>query len=754
MRSIKQLLVALVVTTLAACGGGGTLNNDGGGTGGGTGGGATPVFSLDVTLSNAAGDASTALAQATPLTVTATLTATNNGVVSGRLIEFTLSNTALATFGNTAGTAITNADGVATITLLAGSSSGAGVVTASFNDTSAEAAFESAGDGGDQVDVTVGSVALIADNLQLGTGVSDQVELTALVRDANNVVISGVPVVFSTDSGELAPLDDATAENGTARATLTTQTDKSNRTMLVTARVQQQVAQLTITVVGNQLEISAPESIVLGDTVNVDVFLTDSNGSGIQGTEVQVASALDNTLSDDSPATSGTSGKASFTYTATNSGNDVLTVTAAGITALANINVSADAFAFLTMTDASDEALPGDPVQEVALNTAQQIEVEWLVNDAANPAAMVNFATTRGVIADAAANLANDVSTSNETDAQGVAEAYIRSEYAGLVTLSATGGTGDNAVSAKKVIEFVATEPAVIETQAIPAQVGPGESSTVRAVVRDANNNPVKNQAVVFSLDNAAGGAISSGVAITNSQGVATTEFTADATTGAGVNGLNLQVKAALQNDNSISNSADIAVGKRTLFFRFGTGNEIEEPTASTYRKEFSIVVTDSSGNPVAGQNLNVTVVPVSYGKGQWVRTPPAPAAFEYYDPVRSITCPNEDIDLDGILDPLIEDTNGDGQLTPGNVVAVSAAEPGQPIIADDSGIATFYLTYTQDYGAWVDIVIQVSGSAAGTENVSSRAYTLDVSSDDVTNEDVPPPPMPYGQIANCASVD
>jgi hypothetical protein len=753
MRSIKQLLVALVVTTLAACGGGGTLDNDGGGTGGGTG-GTTPVFSLNVALSNAAGDASAALAQATPLTVTATLTATNNGVVSGRLIEFTLSNTALATFSNTAGTAITNADGVATISLLAGSSSGAGVVTASYNDASAEAAFESAGDGGDQVDVTVGSVALIADSLQLGTGVADQIELTALVRDANNVVISGVPVVFSTDSGELVPTDDATAENGTARATLTTQTDKSNRTMLVTARVQQQVAQLTITVVGNQLEISAPESIVLGDTVNVDVFLTDSNGSGIQGTEVQVTSALDNTLSDDSPATSGTAGKASFTYTAVNSGNDVLTVSAAGVTALANINVSADAFAFLALTDTNDDELAGDPVQEVALNTAQQIEVEWLVNDAVNPAAVVNFATTRGVIADAAANLADDVSTSNETDAQGVAEAYIRSEYAGLVTLSATGGSGENAVSAKKVIEFVATVPTVIETQAIPAQVGPGESSTVRAVVRDANNNPVKNQTVVFSLDNAAGGSISAGTAITNSQGIATTVFTADTTTGAGVDGLNLQVKAALQIDNSISNATDIAVGKRTLFFRFGTGNEMEEPTTSTYRKEFSIVVTDSSGNPVSGQALNVTVVPVSYGKGQWVRTPPAPATFEYYDPVRSITCPNEDINLDGILDPLIEDTNGDGQLTPGNVVAVSAEEPGQPIVADESGIAKFYLTYTQDYGAWVDILIQVSGNAAGTENVSSRSYTLDVLSDDVTNEDIPPPPMPYGETANCASID
>ncbi|MGP9801535.1 Ig-like domain-containing protein [Rheinheimera sp. NSM] len=747
MRNIRQLIVALIVTTLAACGGGGTLGSDGG-TGGNT-----PVYSVTVALTNAAGESSSALAQATPLTATATLTATNNGVVAGRLVEFELSNTALATLGNTAGTAVTNADGVATISLLAGSSSGAGSVTASYEDAFADAAFTSAGDGGDQVDVTVGSIVLIADSLQLGTAVSDKIELTALVRDSNNVVVEGVPVTFAADSGELVSLDSLTGANGVARATLSTQTDKSNRNMVVTARVQQQVAELTVSVVGSQLEIAAPESIVLGDTVTIDVFLTDSSGTGIQGTEVQVVSALENTLDDDSPATSGSSGKASFSYTAVNSGTDSLTVTAAGVTAIASINVSADAFAFLTLTDNADDALPGDPVQEVALNTAQKVEVEWLVNNAANPAAEVTFATTRGVIADEAANLANAVSATNDTDADGVAEAYVRSAYAGLVTLSAAAGAGNSAVSAKKVIEFIATAPTKIETQATPAQVGPGEASTVRAVLRDANNNPVKNQTIVFSLDNAAGGTISSGTAITNSQGIATTVFTADATSGAGVGGLNLQVRAALQSNNAIADATDIAVGERTLFFRFGTGNELEEPDQSTYRKEFSIVVTDSSGNPVAGQPLSVAVVPVSYAKGQWVRTPAAPAAFEYYDAVRSITCPNEDIDLDGIMAPF-EDTNGDGQLTPGNVVAVSGEQAGQDITADSSGIAKFYLTYTQDYGAWIDVLIQVSGAASGTENVSSRNFTLSVLSDDVTNEDVPPPPMPFGATANCASVD
>jgi len=745
MRNIRQLIVALIVTTLAACGGGGTLDS-----GGGTGGGNTPVYTVNVALTDAAGEASSALAQATPLTVTATLTATNNGVISGRLVEFELSNTALAILGNTAGTAVTNADGVATISLLAGSSSGAGSVTASYEDASGNASFTSAGDGGDQVDVTVGSVALIADTLQLGTAINDVVELTALVRDSNNVVVEGVPVTFSADSGELVSLDGVTGANGVARATLATQTDKSNRNMVVTARVQQQVAELIVSVVGNQLEIAAPDSIVLGDTVTIDVFLTDSSGTGIQGTEVQVVSALENTLSDDSPATSGSSGKASLSYTAVNSGTDSITVTAAGVTAIANINVSADAFAFLTLTDNADDALPGDPVQEVPLNTAQKVEVEWLVNNVANPAAEVTFTTTRGVIADEAVNLANAVSATNDTDGAGVAEAYVRSAYAGLVTLGAAGGAGNGAVSAKKVIEFVATSPTKIETQATPAQVGPGEISTIRAVLRDANNNPVKNQTIVFSLDNAAGGTISSGTAITNSQGIATTVFTADAASGAGVNGLNLKIQAALQSNNAIVDATDIAVGERTLFFRFGTGNTIQKPSESTYQKEFSVIVTDSSGNPVEGQTLNLSITPINYFKGDWVKNPAVGTFLSWVPAANAIECPNEDANLNGIKDDGEDDTglgNNNGELTPGN-----RATSLKTITADENGIAVFLLTYPQDVGAWMTVRLQVSGSSAGTENVSYRDYRLAYSQDDADDEANAPVTNAFGVELDCTT--
>ena len=112
------------------------------------------------------------------------------------------------------------------------------------------------------------------------------------------------------------------------------------------------------------------------------------------------------------------------------------------------------------------------------------------------------------------------------------------------------------------------------------------------------------------------------------------------------------------------------------------------------------------------------------------------------------ITCPNEDVDLNGILEPT-EDTNGDGLITPGNVASVP-----QTVTADADGIATFNVRYPQDYATWLDVRLQVSGTAVGTENVAHRLYTLPVAAEDVTVETSPPPANPLGQMADCTTVD
>lgn len=741
MLSIRQLWVVIVIFALSACGGGGTLESGGGSGGGGS--GSTPVYTLQVELLNATGAANTSLSASQPLTVRATLTATQNAAIAGKVIAFTIDREGLASLSSNTGTALTDNNGVATLTLNVGTVSGAGLLTATYSEgetvrASRAVGFQSAGDGGGETGVTISSVRVLADRTQLGSGASEAIQLSALVRDANNVLLADIPVVFSADSGELEIVSSNTEQDGVAKAKLTSQIDKSIRDIRVSARVGGVEDVIMIRVVGTTLEVVAPSAVVLGDQVTLSFSLQDSAGQGIANQQLQVTSALGNALSQTNPTT-GNNGQVSIQYNAAMSGDDTVTVTALGLSQTFAISVKADSFVFLPVNELQ--------VPEIELNQPESLRLEWLTDGIPNANSPVLFSTTRGQIAETAAGLATaQVVAQTTTGTDGRAEVFVQSAFAGLSTISARGG--DNEVNTQRLVEFIAINPSKVEVQAFPAQVIPGESSAIRAIVRDANNNPVKNQLVAFSLENSAGGSISSGTAITNSQGVATTSFTADLNTGAGVEQRNLVVNASLVNNSSIADTTDISVGGRTLFFRFGTGNTVESPSPSLYRKEFSIIVTDASGNPVTNQPLNLAVVSLGYRKGYWVKSPPPPESFKIWATVTTASCVTEDVNFNGIMDSG-EDFNGDNQLTPGNLATVP-----RTVTSNNEGIAVFNVTYPRDVAPWLDVRLQVSGFAAGTENISYREYTLPVAAADVTQENIAPPDNPFGVVANCATPD
>jgi hypothetical protein len=134
------LLMAMMLT---ACGGGGGSPGAVGGTGSGstgtgtgTGTGTTTPAAPTVAVgfTNAAGASSNALTGATPLTVKATVLDANKKPVPNAIVTFVTDNT-LAVFSPTAGTALTDVNGVATISMRAASlaAGGAGTVTATSN---------------------------------------------------------------------------------------------------------------------------------------------------------------------------------------------------------------------------------------------------------------------------------------------------------------------------------------------------------------------------------------------------------------------------------------------------------------------------------------------------------------------------------------------------------------------------------------------------------------------------------------------
>jgi protocatechuate 3,4-dioxygenase beta subunit len=128
------LLMAMVLT---ACGGGGgspgavSGGTGSGGTGTGTGTTVTAAPTVAVGFTNAAGASTNALTGATPLTVKATVLDAAKKPVPNAIVTFA-TDAALAVFSPTAGTALTDVNGVATISMRAASlaAGGAGTVTA------------------------------------------------------------------------------------------------------------------------------------------------------------------------------------------------------------------------------------------------------------------------------------------------------------------------------------------------------------------------------------------------------------------------------------------------------------------------------------------------------------------------------------------------------------------------------------------------------------------------------------------------
>jgi hypothetical protein len=134
-----RALALVLALALAGCGGGGGnpgavagsgSNGSTGGTGGTGGTGTTAKPTVSLALSSAGGQATNALTGATPLTAKATVRDAAGKPVANALVTFATDNT-LAVFSPSAGTALTDANGVASITMRTASlsSAGAGAVT-------------------------------------------------------------------------------------------------------------------------------------------------------------------------------------------------------------------------------------------------------------------------------------------------------------------------------------------------------------------------------------------------------------------------------------------------------------------------------------------------------------------------------------------------------------------------------------------------------------------------------------------------
>ncbi|MGI2064801.1 hypothetical protein [Shewanella sp. MF08487] len=187
----KVFLAGMCSLFLFACGGGGSISDDG------TGNEPKPsVVTVTLSISN------TDISALAPALVSAKVVNSKSGVLVGELITFTLSNSNIGSFDPSTATALTNSEGVATITLNTATIAGAGTVTGTIDTgESGKIGFVMKGDGGEagggaQVNLALTDSAGLP--IQTITTLNPG-KLTATVTGINKPSI----VTFDNDIGDL-----------------------------------------------------------------------------------------------------------------------------------------------------------------------------------------------------------------------------------------------------------------------------------------------------------------------------------------------------------------------------------------------------------------------------------------------------------------------------------------------------------------------------------------------------------------------
>lgn len=192
------------------------------------------------------------------------------------------------------------------------------------------------------ITVTTSSPTILSDG-------SSTASITALVRDATNNLIAGVPVTFTAGSGGLAVTQGTTDSAGEAKATLSTAGDPTLRTITVTATAGGMNATVNVQVVAGSSNTTVQmgsgtgaafqpgmisisnANVSAGGSTSLQVVLQQSDGTlYTQNASITFNSpcAAQNLASITSPVQTST-GIASATYSASGcSGSDVITATA------------------------------------------------------------------------------------------------------------------------------------------------------------------------------------------------------------------------------------------------------------------------------------------------------------------------------------------------------------------------------------------------------------------------------------------
>ena len=367
LRRLSFTMLLMSMMTLVACGDG-----DGDLTGGDDGDGGTSGGAI-VSITKSDGD----LSAANDITIFTSISLQSDGSpVANKLVTFTLNDPAMATFDPVIGTAVTDATGVAQITVKVTDVAGGVEVIASVTSTTTSDSatvsigFTSLGDGQGTPPIgepVAASIKLFTSTQQLASSGAQSIELTAIAKDASNNLVEGVTINFASNSGSLEKILDesgnstnVTGPDGKVSMMLSTQAEPSNRVITVTIISGDVTDSLTIDVVGTVITLTGSASLEINDEANYIVNVLDSDGNGVAKTEVAISLS---DVSTETPAggvaditipssvTTDSEGQATVKITGTNGGTNSIIVTALGASATQDVSVQADSFLFTSFSN-------------------------------------------------------------------------------------------------------------------------------------------------------------------------------------------------------------------------------------------------------------------------------------------------------------------------------------------------------------------------------------------------------------------
>lgn len=590
-------------------------------------------------------------------------------------------------------------------------------------------------------------------------------KVTAVITDVTNSPVANAPVLFSSSGGRLLSADAETDENGVASVELSVNQDPANQDILVQVVSGKYAGEARVIVSGSVLEVTGEDNVVSGNDVEILATLSAGTGEPLANQSIDIISAAGNTLSDATVVTDA-HGQISLTV-GTENGSDIISFSSVdNEDGVPTVNSTYE----FSVSDDQLRFLPNSKTQ-LPVGGSHPMSVNWTINDSPIVGKNVKFTITSGQVQ------GDSIVT---TGANGNATVNVSSNIAGEVVLYVE--AVDGSVVNKHTFNFVGVNPDDITVSTSSSRVITRDRATISVEVIDANGNTVSDKSVVFSSDNLKGGQISATSATTDVDGVAEIIFTAGTTA---TEADEIAIKAQVEG-TAVSNSVYLTVAEPTLNVVLGTSNYIEYEADSAraaiqFKNPYVVQVADGSGQPLAGAEVHVSLVPVLYRKGavepldlqdRTVDELTATEAFTpdiwavlthpRYNDAYTVACVNEDANGNRVLDAG-EDFNGNGMLDPQDPASIAAHPESVPTIdasgivtTDEAGFGYFDLVYPSNFAEWAVVKIVARAQALGVE--AEAVYETSLLQSGSVAEDTAVLPnnqvSPYGTVLNCLSTD